>query len=93
MHKPKTKVTTFIGKSLLWSALLYICAVIILDWKDLKSTFYNGNEPQIVHTSTPESPISRSISADTLGKKMWKLPKSIFINAISYVIKDYVSGN
>lgn len=90
MHKPQTKIASFIGKSLLWSVLLYSCAVIVLDWKDIKSVFSNSPNSEIVYTSTDEDPSTHNISADTIGQHIFKLPKSILLNAIDMVVSDII---
>ncbi len=93
MHKSQTKITSFIGKSLLWSVLLYSCAVIILDWKDLKSVFSSTPDSEIVYTKNSDKPETHNISADTIGKHIFKLPKSILLNAINLVVTDIINGS
>ncbi|HLO69381.1 MAG TPA: hypothetical protein VK167_00835 [Flavipsychrobacter sp.] len=48
------KHSRFIGQSLLWSLLLYITTILILDWEDVKRGYKDG--VQAVHISTTEQP-------------------------------------
>ncbi len=48
------KHSRFIGQSLLWSLLLYITTILILDWEDVKRGYNDG--AQAVHVSTTEQP-------------------------------------
>lgn len=93
MHQSSTKISSFIGKSLLWSILLYSCAVVILDWSDIKSTFSSTESRDIVYSTTSEKPDTHNISADTIGKHIFKLPKSILLNAINKVVGDMINGS
>lgn len=92
MHKPQTKVVSFIGRSLLWSVLLYSCVIVVLDWNDLKSTFSNTRDSEIVYTKNSDRPETHNISADTIGKHIFRLPKSILLNAINIVVNDIIGS-
>jgi len=48
------KYSRFIGQSLLWSLLLYITTILILDWEDVKRGYKDGT--QVVRISTKEQP-------------------------------------
>jgi len=42
----------FIGKSLLWSGMLYMALMMVLNWDDVRATF-NGDHPSIVTGGMP----------------------------------------
>lgn len=90
MHKPHTKIISFIGRSLLWSALLYICAIIVLDWKDLRSNFSGDDEATVVRVHDNNRSSGYNISADTLGRRILTLPKSLLQRAVSHIINDVI---
>ncbi len=48
------KHSRFIAQSLLWSLLLYITTILILDWEDVKRGYKDG--AQAVRISTQEPP-------------------------------------
>lgn len=90
MHKPHTKIISFIGRSLLWSALLYICAIIVLDWKDLRSSFSGDDEAAVVRVHDNNRSSGYNISADTLGRRILTLPKSLLQRAVNHIINDVI---
>lgn len=64
-NTPKRK-SRFVFMSLLWSALLYISVMCVLNWRDITG---NSNNASIVYTKASEM-TSVSISIDSLQKRM-----------------------
>ncbi len=63
MKKIHLKHILFIGKSLLWSAIMYLGIVAILDWEEVAKDW--NNQPQIVFVNNkpkvlPEKNISNT---------------------------------
>ena len=49
MRKTVLHKCYFIGKSLLWSGMLYMALMMVLNWDDVRATF-NGAHPSVVVT-------------------------------------------
>gem|GEM_PF-7072903 len=48
------KHSKFAGLSLLWSLLLYVTAILIIDWDEFRNGYKNG--VQVVHISPQQTP-------------------------------------
>lgn len=49
------KHSRFIGQSLLWSLLLYITTILILDWEDVKRGYKDGAQVVRVIPQQPDA--------------------------------------
>lgn len=56
MKKSLRKHSRFIGQSLLWSLLLYITAILIMDWEEVRRSY--KNEEQVVRIVPQEEPFA-----------------------------------
>ena len=80
----------FVGKSLLWSTLLYTLAIIAMDWNDIKHQFTGRKAETIVRIDNTDQNPSYTISVDTLGKQIRTIPKSLLNQAFNRVIDVFI---
>jgi len=50
----------FIGKSMLWSLLLYVTMMLVFNWDDVRNTVYGNNKITVINNALPdqETPVA-----------------------------------
>ncbi|MCB0698029.1 MAG: hypothetical protein KDC07_11725 [Chitinophagaceae bacterium] len=71
MRKPFTNTKAgFIGWSMLWSLILYTCAISICNWHELSGLFSNKKEQPVVYSNSATDDVPVRISLDSLQKSI-----------------------
>ena len=88
------KWSVFIGKSMLWSLLLYVAMMLAINWDDIKNTVSGKNKTAIVTNIAPESQnpsvtspsvVPANISRHTnIFKKVMTLLSGVAQTSVSY---------